>query len=701
MITASKNQNFNAVALCFLSASATLAGCGGGGGGAPSAATDVQSSSTVAAVDNAATATAQAVDSAAIAAAAAAATTAAATAQAAFDAGTVTPGWAYASGLTLTINTGSSWQFQSEKSGISNPGSYSSVTDTTGSLTHSLQYNFGCGASKIGLRTQDCRNVVAMYANVAGTPDTSTVGAVSMEVRNADASSQLALRITDSSGQTLQYPFSVRSIEAIDPSKWTRVTVPLKNPDVFWGGNNNGTPQGKLSVFAVVASALNSSSATLGLNYPASKVEVRGIEFNNSANSTYKLNTNNPLAAGPFYANYPQRMAVASQTMALSALSKAKQVGFTVVRKDLFWSGVEANGKFNFAEYLGYLKTLDTVNMRVLWILDYTHRDYGSVPPQTTTQIAGFTRYAKEVAKLTATHPKVMGYEVWNEPNIEGFWPTPDATKYGALLKATTTAIRSVDATTPIISGGIAVDEPTYLYKLAQTGALSGVSAIGIHPYRVDTITTASPYRRQANSPESYAEDQAVYKNTLLAGGGPNIPFWNTEWGYSTYKFLDAAVYGDGNSAAAATRQGLLTSRMVLTQLAINAPFITVYNLVDNGTDPTDKEHHFGLLKPDLTEKPAYVGLRTLYQHGGTRTFKGYLTDTPHGTHVLRWDGSTDRTFCLWVDDASKDTTVTLPVRTAKVTRWDGVVLTPATDSAGNKTITLTEAAGPVYVLVQ
>ncbi len=38
---------------------------------------------------------------------------------------------------------------------------------------------------------------------------------------------------------------------------------------------------------------------------------------------------------------------------------------------------------------------------------------------------------------------KVADYEVWNEPNYNGFWaPTPDAAQYTALLKIAYTAIK-------------------------------------------------------------------------------------------------------------------------------------------------------------------------------------------------------------------------------------------------------------------
>jgi hypothetical protein len=618
-----------------------------------------------------------------------------------WDAQPVTPGWIDKAGTPLVSSNVAGWLFSNQSNAVSAPGSVSTTLDTiTGAPIRTLSFNFGCSTLAVALRTTDCRNVVAMYAPTAGSLALSANAAISFDVRNADASAQFALRVKDSSGQTLQYRFPTRSIESGATSNWVSVIIPLRNPDSYWGGANNGQPQGTLSEVAIVASALNANSATLGMNYPVGKIEVREPELHSSLSINYNLAPNNARAAGPFTASYVGRLAVANNVINRTALGMAKSVGITVIRKDIFWSAVEKNGAFNFSEYIAALDELTYQGMKVLWILDYTHPDHGGVPPQTSADLKAFGTYATEVAKLNIKYPRAIGYEVWNEPNVAGFWPTPDPVKYGALLSTTTAALRTVDKALPIVSGGIAVDEPTYLYKLAKTGALAGVTAVGIHPYRYDTITVASPYSRKPMTPESYAGDLTVLKG-VLGAAGVSTPMWNTEWGYPTTTFLDAKVYGDGNSAASARRQGLLTLRMVLTQLALDSKLITIYNLIDKGTDPNNKEHHFGLLLPTLVPKPAYTGLQTLYQHSVSRTFKGFLTDVPHGMHVLRWDGTSDRTFCAWADDPAKPVTLRLPSVTDKVTRWDGVTLTPTTDATGNKSVTLTEADGPVFVLMK
>jgi hypothetical protein len=625
-----------------------------------------------------------------------------------FDAASVSAGWNYATGPSLYTASANTYL-------LSNSGNVASTTVSAATATingvstqvYSLQYNFGCNTTSIVLRTQDCRNVVSMYAPLDRSKTVSPNAAISFYARNVDASAQFALRVTNAAGQSFQYPFSTRSIEAQDPSQWVRVTVPLRYPSNYWAssGTNNGVPQGQLNVVEIVASARNSTYADKGLNYPVGRIDIANVEWFDNLSTSYTLAPNNAVKVNGFDTYHPV-MAVAHNDFNPVLLDKAKAVGFDAIRKDLFWDAVEVNGAFNFSAFTTGLQTLQAKQMKVLWILDYGHPDHGGgLPPQNTADINAYATFAKKAAQLTATYSNVVGYEIWNESDQDGFWPTPDPVKYANLLNAARTAIRQVDTTTPIVSAGIAIDTPDYLYKLAQTGALNSITGIGVHPYRPDIITTTSPtYKRTVNTPENYA-GEIVPNQIALQSLGVTKPMWSTEWGYSTVFFMDANVYGDGNSAAAATRQGSLVLRLVLTQLAMKEPLITVFNLVDRGTDPADKEHHFGLLKPaslGYAEKPSYTALKTLHQHTANRTFKGYLTDVPTGMHVLRWDGTSDRAFCAWADDQGRPVTMKLPAgRSLRVTSWDGTVLTPTTNSDGTRSVSLTEQGGPVFVLFQ
>lgn len=606
------------------------------------------------------------------------------------------PGWTEPTGVLLTdVTNVAKWGFNTQLTTTWVPGSVSALTYADSSKAIALNFDFGCNTTVITTRTADCRNVVAMYSNLA-TPIAATSNSlIALKVRNTDIGAEYALRIRDSGGQTLQYPFQVRTIEQQNSSQWSLVRIPLKYPSMYWGGANDGRLNGSIVQISIVAVPRNSDSARTGLNYPKGVFELKSAQLFANAGTTYQLNVNAPVDATGLLPSLDGRLVVAHGSFDLTQLRKAKEAGFTAIRRDLLWDSVERTGRYVFDDFSAGASNLADLRMKVLWILDYGHPDHGGPVPITSDDLSSYTRFVQAAVEFGKTLP-VMGYEVWNEPNMSGTWPNPDPAAYANLLNATTTAIRQYDANVPIVSGGVAIDEPSYLFQLAKTGVLSRVSAVGIHPYRKDTMVVTSPsFRRAHSSPEMYANDRMVTKSYLVSQG-VNAPMWNTESGYSTVFFLDPVQYPDTHSMSARDRQGVLILRSVLTQISLNEPVITVYRLMDKGVSATDKEMNFGLLDAAGGEKPAFIGLKTLHNFTKGKLFNGRHTDVPPGMHALRWSDSLTaaRTICMWADNPGENVSVTLPSGVKTVVNWKGESI-PA--KAGEVHV-LTESGGPIYV---
>jgi hypothetical protein len=328
--------------------------------------------------------------------------------------------------------------------------------------------------------------------------------------------------------------------------------------------------------------------------------------------------------------------------------------------------------------------------MGMLWILDYGHPDHGGPAPLTLTDRQAFADFAG-IAAAHYKHKNVIGFEIWNEPNYEHYWPAADPVTYGELLGEAAVAIkRNLGPNSPIrvLSGGITVPSVkglTWLARLAQTGKLSAVDVVAIHPYR-------------ASMPETFAADMAPIRAVLNANGIP-ASVWVSEWGYGSYGYIDSAIYGNGTDARAQRRHGVLTIRQVLTQLAMNVRLATIYELVDGGTNPTDRESNFGLLRQDFSDKPAMTGLRTLYSFAKSRTFKGPISNMPGGSHAVRWDGEKDRAFAVWVDTAGVSTTVNIPNNATSITRWDGSPA-PILETTLGRALQLNEGDGPIFLTI-
>ena len=76
--------------------------------------------------------------------------------------------------------------------------------------------------------------------------------------------------------------------------------------------------------------------------------------------------------------------------------------------------------------------------------------DDDKYPP---TTLADYTRFARAAVARYAPLG-VKHYEIWNEPNIDGFWkPAPDAARYTELLKAAYAEMKQADPSITVLAG--------------------------------------------------------------------------------------------------------------------------------------------------------------------------------------------------------------------------------------------------------
>lgn len=562
------------------------------------------------------------------------------------------------------------------------PGARGSLGESTGpdgSKAGSLAYNLGCSTVVDALPNPACGRYVSMDLSL-GTPiDTSglTQPTIGLWVRNAQGIARPTLRVTDSTRQVLQFSMQLRTLEQPGAGEWQYIETPIASSTSFFNGAADGVLHPPIKAISVM-------NGDLPLAYAPGTMEVDNLQLLSAPSTRFDLQTNAPLSNKVFPSTYVGHIGVTVHTYTTAALDKIAAAGIKVIRKDLCWACVEVNGKMSFSQYDTVMADLAARGMSVLWILDYGHPNHGGATPQTDADRAAYAAFAKAAATKYKS-ARVTGYEVWNEPNLAAYWPNPDANAYGALFNVTQAAIRSVDSSANVVTAGIAGIDYNYIYKMVGSRQVFGATAVGLHPYR-------------RNAPESYAADvQPLLK--VLRTGGMGAGVWDTEWGYSSYGDFDAKVYGNGADPRAQRRQGQLALRKVLTNIALNTPVSVLYSLMDSGTNATDREQNFGLLRSDGADKPAIVGLRSLYAAQNNRVLKGFLPEVPPNLHVLRWDGSADQAFVIWTDRTNGSYSVTLPAKTGSVKLWDGTAITPAL-SGTQKLITVSESDGPVFVTV-
>ena len=281
----------------------------------------------------------------------------------------------------------------------------------------------------------------------------------------------------------------------------------------------------------------------------------------------------------------------------MTQVNKIADAGFKFVRMDFAWNNVERKpGEFNFDIYDQLVDSLATRGIKVIYILDYGNPIYkGASPPFTDESRAAFAAYAK----AGAAHFKGRGviWEIFNEPNGEWFWKNPRAEDYVKLAKVTYTAIKEADPDCTVIGPATCGRAYYYLEAAFKYGLLEYVDAVSVHPYGCKPPEEAN-----------YFYNWLRRKISQYAPQGKKLPIISGEWGYPS---LPCSSFGDGVTIE---QQAEFLPRMFLINTMNGLPISIWYDWRNDGTgqNPGDREHNFGTLYFDYTEKPVYVAMKTL-----------------------------------------------------------------------------------------
>lgn len=306
-----------------------------------------------------------------------------------------------------------------------------------------------------------------------------------------------------------------------------------------------------------------------------------------------------------------------------------RQAGVAAVRDDFSWNAVERErGVLSIPpEWRRTVTALARAGIEPLLILDYGNRFYdGGDKPRTPEAIAAFARYAEFVAR--EFRGTVRRYEVWNEWDIGIGRTTPgDAEGYVRLLKAVYPRVKAVDHNITVsggamTSGGI---RKGWLEDMLRAGALDSLDAVSIHSYNHSG-------KGRARTPEAWREFvEAAWQTVRKYSGGRDVPLYVTEMGWPTPA---------GERATTPIEQAAFLARTYL--LGRTLPYlkgIWWYDFQDDGWSAEEREHNFGVVRPDLTPKPAYYalgGAAELAQRG----FIGRVEAGDPDLWALRFEGA-------------------------------------------------------------
>lgn len=489
----------------------------------------------------------------------------------------------------------------------------------------------------------------------------------------------VSLVVKDTNGQTLRFPIPVATIEHSKAGDWRYVVVPLsERPAEDAASNATGRTKGGLVEAGILVRARTRMTAE-------GTVSFDDVQLRESSEIFYVDAAAQVGPLPPESLDLDSRLGVNIHLLQDDhALDLARAAGFGFVRMDMLWANVERGGRYRFFAYDALLRALNARGLGVLWILDYGHPDHGGSTPRTPQDVAAFSRFAE----AAANHFKGRNvrYEVWNEPNLRQFWePSPDASEYATLLREAVDAIRRADPSARVSSGGVSRMDAAFLSRAVNPSLASHLTALGIHPY-------------PKTGPEAIAPELEMLREWVARTFGENVEIWDTEWGYSSTNAPKEAP-SNGHTEAGRARQAVLAVREMLTVWTVGLPLAVWYDLRDDGTDPANPEHNYGLLDSSGNEKPAMRAIRTLTAAVSGRTPAGMIQETPAGMHAMRLDGSTDTIVIVWTDQPGGHGTIEYTKdNLLSTTDLMGNAVKSKDRPAGQARAEISETAGPIYL---
>jgi hypothetical protein len=290
------------------------------------------------------------------------------------------------------------------------------------------------------------------------------------------------------------------------------------------------------------------------------------------------------------------------------------------VRIDIPWVWVEPDGP-TVSEGHGSWGSIDPIvrgaeshGLKVIGIVAYTPEwasdsgDLWSYPDS-----GPFEAY---FAALLRHYPEIQAWELWNEPNFERFSkPGPDAARFVDFLRSARKVHDSVGSKAKLISGGVApgggIDIWTWLNQVAIRGGLKLIDGYGVHPYSAVA----------ADDPRSLMMQLEALHRRLGQLGRPDLPLWLTEYGAPSTQVTN----GYGPPLTEAQQADRLRTAYSLATRFDWIENLTWYEFRDDETGSSDAEENFGLIRTDLTPKPAYTAFREVVA-GATAKLQARLT---------------------------------------------------------------------------
>jgi hypothetical protein len=283
-------------------------------------------------------------------------------------------------------------------------------------------------------------------------------------------------------------------------------------------------------------------------------------------------------------------------------LSDAKEWGADFIRLDYAWASIQPSGpdQWDWNELDGYVGECANHDLQVLIML--------YMAPGWATGNAGKPgvpnepeQYGEVLGQIGKRYgDTLIGIEMWNEPDLDGFWAGSRDDFVNLLAEAYPVA-KAISSETTFIAGaptyiGLATDWYPLAYEDDRFRPGVSFDAVAIHPYM-------SPANLPPWAPDSDWSVRGITRlQEIRLAHGDDSPLWATEFGWSTHPNNGS----EPNHALGVNEQQHAAYSVacfkMLEVLGIYAA--AFYTDMDMAQTAEPHERNFGMFRTDGSAKP-------------------------------------------------------------------------------------------------
>ena len=184
--------------------------------------------------------------------------------------------------------------------------------------------------------------------------------------------------------------------------------------------------------------------------------------------------------------------------MTKAILGKAKDTGLGFVRKGIYWSTIEpVKGVYDWSKTDQWVKDIENSGFTILMTVVWNNRLYEDIYDRAIVTDEGREAFAKFASDLVSHYKdNNIIFEIWNEPNLRGFWHENDTNKsntvemgkeYADLIKVAVPAMKKANPDCRVAICSISClwsDSFRWFNSVVENGGLDcGADYISVHPY--------------------------------------------------------------------------------------------------------------------------------------------------------------------------------------------------------------------------